>query len=108
MAYAEDLGTGINKVYEYLKPYANTIPIFTETDTFAAEIPLVTMKVDVTIDERWEKTLVHISAMTRMTVDDLARNIQVNRRTILRDLEQMQIHGILKRLEVVNRVIRRC
>ena len=40
MARAEDLGTGINNVYTYLKLYAGTSPEFNEEQLFKVTIPL--------------------------------------------------------------------
>jgi ATP-dependent DNA helicase RecG len=40
LARAEDLGTGIRNVFQYIKPYAGTVPVFREEDLFVVEVPL--------------------------------------------------------------------
>ncbi len=105
MAFAEDLGTGINNVYHFLKHYAGTQPVFKEEDTFTVEIPLVKKVPDEVPDEVPDdlshnqlKIIELIKLNNTISMSQMATKIGISKRKILDNLNRLKDKNIIKRV----------
>lgn len=101
MAFAEDLGTGINNVYRFLKPYAGTKPVFKEEDTFIVEIPLlekVPDKVPDNLTNNQSGILRLIQANSKISMSQMAKEIGISKRKILDNINKLGDKNIVKRV----------
>ena len=105
MAFAEDLGTGINNVYRFLKPYADTKPIFKEEDTFIVEIPLlkevpdkVPDKVPDILTSNQLSIINLIQTNNKISMSQMAEEIGMSKRKILDNINKLREKNIVVRV----------
>lgn len=102
---AEELGTGVRKVFQYIKMYSGCErALFREEDLFTVKIPSVGMKDDwdsivgETVGENGLKILQLISNNPFITRSELSEEIGLSVRGIEWNLLQLREKGILKRM----------
>ena len=93
---AEEIGSGVKNLYKYTKIYIeNGTPVLFEDDVFKTEIPLTNdavkqQKKKYELSEREEYIKQEILKNKKITVDQIAESLGVNRRTILRTVQEMK------------------
>lgn len=93
---SESIGSGVKNLYLYTPMYSDGgKPVLYESDIFKTEIPLsknaaIEQKNQTELTEREEKIRDIILKDKTVTVDKIAENLGVNRRTILRDVQNMK------------------
>lgn len=92
---ADTLGSGVRNLYKYVKIYSGGEPEIMENDIFRITIPLSIdavseMKMRTELSDREEKIYNLIKDNKKITIDELAEQFKVNRRTILRDIQEMK------------------
>ncbi|MBQ6566758.1 MAG: HTH domain-containing protein [Treponema sp.] len=93
---SDSIGSGVKNLYQYVPMYSGGgKPVLYEDDVFKITIPLSTeavseQKSSVELTEREEKIREMISQNKKITVEELAEALGVNRRTILRNVQEMK------------------
>ena len=93
---AEEIGSGVKNLYKYTKIYIEDgKPVLFEDDVFKTEIPLTNdavkhQKKKYELSEREEYIKQEILKNKKITVDQIAKSLGVNRRTILRTVQEMK------------------
>ena len=91
---AEELGTGIRRVFHYIKAYSGSERVeFLDEDLFVVKVPLVEGS-----QKSSQKILVLIRQNSGVTIDELAASLQLTDRAIKKNLAQMKKTGLLKRI----------
>lgn len=96
MGYSESIGSGVKNLYQYVPLYSGGgKPILFEDDVFRIEIPLAKEAVSEQIDkteltERENIIQKLISSNQSVTADEIAAELNVNRRTVLRDVQELR------------------
>ena len=120
MGFAEYLGTGIRKISDMCKIYSGQPPKFRDDDVFIAEIPLTdnvpevggsgtingiingiingTIKNAGNISESKEIVLAEIKKSSNITMDAIAANTGLSRRTVARTLTVLAKNKIIVRI----------
>ena len=104
----ERYGSGINRILNICKNHGIVPPVFEEIfngfrvilykkKANVTEDVTVNVTEDVTV-KREEALLEIISRNPSVTVNEMARRMKVNRRTILRDLERLKLEGKISRI----------
>ena len=98
MGLSEELGTGIQNVYKYIKPYSGSDNvIFKEEDVFVTIIPLVDTVVDTVVDEKLITTLKLIENNNSISASQIANKLDVSSRTVQRYIKQLKEKNIIIR-----------
>lgn len=93
---SESIGSGVKNLYYYVPLYSGGgMPVLFEDDIFKIEIPLsqdgtLSQKSATELTEREEKIREMISQDRKITVDEIAVQLEVNRRTVLRDMQSLK------------------
>lgn len=96
MGRSETIGSGVKNLYQYTPLYSEGgKPILFEDDIFKIQIPLnkkasEEQKAATELTEREQKIRGMILQNHRITVDQIAEEFAVDRRTILRDVSKMK------------------
>ena len=94
LARAEDLGTGIRNIYQYLKPYAGTVPVFRDEDSFIVDVPLIGK----TVGKTEELIIEIIKENSKITIPMLQEQLKLSRRGIEWQIKRLKEKGILERI----------
>ena len=103
---AEELGTGIRRVFHYIKAYSGSERVeFLDEDLFIVKVPLVEAPVGSieganigSSQKSSQKILVLIRKNSQITINELAVLLQLTDRAIKKNLAQMKKTGLLKRI----------
>ncbi|MCF0238205.1 MAG: HTH domain-containing protein, partial [Sphaerochaetaceae bacterium] len=93
---AEEIGSGVKNLYKYCKIYAEGgKPVLFEDDVFKIDIPLTEEAViqqnnKYNLTEREEKIKNLVIQNPKITVDGISLSLGVNRRTVLRSLQELK------------------
>ena len=109
MGRSEELGTGIRKVYKYSKAYSGSEKIeFSEQDVFITKIPLGTnfqttgftdsFTDSFTDNTRENKIIAAIAMNNKVSTMELARQLNVTKRTIASDIALLKKKNIIQRI----------
>ena len=96
MGRSETIGSGVKNLYQYTPLYSDGgKPVLFEDDIFKIQIPLnkeaaEEQKASTELTEREQKIREMILQNRRISVDQLAEEFAVDRRTILRDVSKMK------------------
>ena len=96
MGRSEAIGSGVRNLYKYTPLYSDGgMPVLFEDDVFRIEIPLTKKATDeqkqkTNLTER-ESAINSIILQDRtVSIDDIANRLSVNRRTVLRDIQNLK------------------
>ena len=93
---SEEIGSGVKNLYKYTPLYAEGgKPVLFEDDVFRIEIPLTKeavseQKSKTELTERQKEIKSMLSRNDKITLDEIAASLGKNRRTILRDVQEMK------------------
>lgn len=96
MGRSDTLGSGVKNLYKYTPIYSGGgTPELYEADVFRTAIPLTEkavseVKLETKLTEREQLIYDMICANQQMSVDDIAAKLDVTRRTILRDVQEIK------------------
>lgn len=96
MGRSDTLGSGVRNLYKYTPIYSGGgDPELYEADVFKIAIPLTQkavkeVKTNITLTEREQLIYDMICENSRISVDDIAAKLNVARRTILRDVQEIK------------------
>ena len=110
---ADELGSGVRNMYKYTKIYSGGVPELKEDDIFRAYIPLtandhinvtqnvtqdVTQNVTQNVTEKQFEILKLIKINNKINQGEIAEKLKISRRTVIRNMNELQEKGIIKRI----------
>lgn len=103
IVFSLDWSDSLNKVNEPISPYKtytdDVIKNQTNSDIYEARKMYSDIKglIDVSISKRQKLIIDFINVNSNITIDELANKLNINRRTVIRDLAKLQENNIIKR-----------
>lgn len=103
IGFADELGSGVKNLYKYAKAYGGNDPVIIEGEVFRVEVKLklnepLNAPLNAPLNETQEKILKTIQNNPNISYNEIAKEVDKNRTTIMRSIKKFKEMGIIKRV----------